>query len=72
MNEITFFESQVSNQQKKVLAKITNPVQIARNMQLAIDLAYATKAERIRQAKLECELRRQRKAAKTAKITTEP
>jgi len=66
-NEITFFENNVSKRDAKTLAKYISPAQIAQQMQIATDIAYAMKEGRILKAKLECELRRKRKQEQSSK-----
>jgi hypothetical protein len=72
MNDTVFFEHHVSKASAKTLAKYISPGQIAQQMQIATDIAYAMKGDRIHKAKLECELRRKRKLEQSAKLSNPP
>lgn len=66
-NDISFFENHMSKKDAKMLAKYISPGQVAQQMQMATDIAYAMKGDRILKAKAECELRRKRKQEQAAK-----
>lgn len=70
-NDITFFENNVSKRDAKVLQKYISPAQVAQQMKIATDLAYAMKDDRIQKAKQECEMRRKRKQEQAAKATND-
>ena len=61
-NEISASENHISKKSLALLHKITSPGQIAQAMQVATDMAYAMKDQRIAEAKLKCAQRKEKQA----------
>ena len=62
IKENNYLETNISKKTKELIYQIVSPGQIAQAMQMATDMAYALKDQRIAEAKLKCAQRKEKQA----------